>query len=180
MKYWGNNFQQLCWRIKRALHNNRKPILLLFGNGYESQLLLVALHKLRKKFCIVHVTTDKLSRKTRNVLTKFKHQQHLILRVEQINGGYKTFYGGEPFSAEDLNFGFSAKDYFIIAGFKTSEPSLVKAFHNEVFDDLYCPFLWCDDDLIEVLYQAMKDNEHIGSFMFDNLDSDSHHNIIIT
>lgn len=178
MKLYGNTFQKLCWRLKRDLQHNRKPILLLFGNGYESQLLFTALHKLRKKFSVIHVADKVLSAKTRRILFHFK-QHHLILRPDRKNHSYKTFYGGDVFTCEDIDFGFSAKDYFIIAGFKLSEPSLIKGYMRGSFKNLYCPLLRYSDEWIETLYQDMKDNEQIGEFMFDNLESDSHHNITI-
>jgi len=179
MKLYGNNFQKLCWRLKRDLKHNRKPLLLLFGNGYESQLLFVALHRLRKKFTVVHIVDYVLSKKTRHVLSQFSQYSSLLLRPYRKHDGFKTFYGGNVFSSEDLDFGFSEKDYFIIAGFKASEPSLRKAFNRGIFNKLYCPFLRFSDEWVETLYQDMKDNDAIGEFMFENLNSDSHHNITI-
>ena len=177
-KCWGNTFQRFCWRLKRELSNNRKPILLLFGNGYESQLHIVALLKLQKTFRIIHVADDTLDRKTKRVLLKSR-QRFLIFRPYRKDEKYKAFTCNDAICPEELNFGFSSKDYFIIAGFKASEPSLIKGFYNGLFDSMYCPFLRYSDEWIQTLYQDMKDNEKIGGFMFDNLDSDSHHNITI-
>jgi hypothetical protein len=160
------------------MRHNRKPILLLFGNGYDSQLLLAVLLKLRKTFTIAHLAEQTLDRKVLAVLQK-ANQRNVIFRPDRKHVGYKTFYGGDIISLEDLMFGFSAKDYFIIAGFKLSEPSLMKAYEKGTFDNMYCPLLRYSDGWIETLYQDMKDNEEIGSFLFENNTTDSHHNISI-
>lgn len=54
---YGWEFEKLKWRLKRELKGNRKPILLFFGNGYESQILALALYRLRKPFIFVHVNS---------------------------------------------------------------------------------------------------------------------------
>jgi len=171
-------FEKLTWRIKREMQHNRKPILLLFGNGYDSQLLLMALHKLRKKFMVIHAANGRLTKKTKTILKKLGCS-HLILRPYNNGDPYKKFYTNEAFCVEDLNFGFSHKDYFIITGFKITEPSLVKAFQRGFFNDLYAPLLRYSDDWIETLYQDMKDTEPLGEFLYENIQSDSHHNITI-
>jgi len=155
--------------------------MLLFGNGYDSQILFMALHELGKRFIVVHaVNGDKiLSRKTTRILKKFGYP-HIILRPDDKDAHYKSFCGGDPFTFEKMTIGFSAKDYFIIAGFKAdTEPPLVKAFYNGAFDELYCPLLRLCDENIEQLYQDMKDNTRLGDFLFENLNSDSPHNITI-
>lgn len=171
-------FEKLTWRIRREMQSNRKQILLLFGNGYDSQLLLMALHKLRKKFTVIHSVNGRFSKKTRNILQKVGCQ-YLVLRPHNGEDNYKKFYGGNTFLIEDLNFGFSSKDYFIITGFKITEPSLVKGFHRGLFNNLYAPLLRYSDDWVETLYQDMKDTEPLGEFFYENIQSDSHHNISI-
>jgi len=160
------------------MRNNRKPIMLLFGNGYESQLLLAVLLKLQKKFTIVHVAEEHIPKKVRSVLSKTQ-QRNLIFRPWRKDKRHKTFYASNTICLEDLNFGFSSKDYFILAGFELSEPSLVKGFMNGLFKDMYCPLLRYSEEWIQRLYQDMKDNEEVGDFLFDNLTSDSHTNITI-
>jgi len=178
MRLYGNSFQRLCWRIKREMRHNRKPVILLFGNGYESQLMLATLLKLRKKFTIIHVAEKHVTKKVRSVLLK-SQQRTLILHPYRENKGYKTFYNDGVVCLEDLNFGFSPKDYFIVSGFNLSEPSLVKSYLKGTFNGMYCPLLRYSEEWIQELYQDMKDNEEIGSFLFDNHTSDSHHNIVI-
>ena len=167
------------WKLQREMRHNRKPILLFFGNGYDSQLLLLALSKLRKSFTIVHVASERLNQKVKNIFNSFSDHQKIILRPHSRKKHFKTFYNDDAFCFEDLNFGFSPHDYFIVAGFKLTEPSLVKAYHRGDFHDLYCPLLRYPDEWIETLYQDMKDTEKLGKFMHDNLTSDSHHNIQI-
>ena len=178
MKIFGNSFQRLCWRIKREMSKNRKPILFLFGNGYDSQILLAVLLKLKKKFMIIHNANNVSPKKVNRVLSKAR-QKTLILRPYEEEKTYKTFSHDKAFCFEKLNFGFSSEDYFIIAGFKISEPSLIKGYFNGLFKTLYCPLLLYSDEWIQTLYQDMKDNEKIGEFLFENLTSDSHHNIAI-
>ena len=175
MRVFGNAFQRLCWRVKRELRNNRKPILLLFGNGYESQILLSVLNHLNKKCTIVHVAHGKLNSKTIRVFHHFRQHNHLIMRPYEASKHYKTFTVGDAVCPDVLDFGFSHKDYLIMAGFKLSEPILTKAHERGLFKNMYCPLLRYSNDWIETLYQDMKDNETIGDFMFDNLNSDSHH-----
>jgi len=140
----------------------------------------MALHELGKQFLVVHATNngDFLSKKTNHILKRFGYP-HIILRPDDKNTHYKSFYGGDPFTFETLRFGFSPKDYFIITGFKATEPFLKRGWENHAFDDYYCPLLRCCDENIEQLYQDMKDNTPLGDFMFENLNSDSHHNIQI-
>jgi len=174
------NFLKFTWRVQRETRKNRKPIVLFFGNGYDSQLLLMALHKLKKKFTIVYIVHGKFTKKTRNVLQKFAQNPKIILRPREEEKEFKNFYNGDGFCFEDMDFGFSPKDYLIVAGFKANtEPSLIRAFYNDAFCDLYVPLLRYTDDWIERLYQEMKDSEKLGQFMYDNLQSDSHHNITI-
>jgi len=172
-------FQKFTWNLQRIMRHNRKPIILLFGNGYDSQIILMALHKLKKHFILVHVAEDKISSKILKVMSRFVGKNKVILRPHRIHNDYKTFYNDNAFCVEDLNNGFSSKDYLIIAGFKLSEPSLIKAFYRGDFDSLLCPLLRYTDGDIEVLYQDMKDTEKFGDFLFSNLTSDSHHNIVI-
>jgi len=179
MRIFGNQFQKFCWRLKRETRQNRKPILLLFGNGYESQILLLALHRLKKKFIIVHVAEKNVPFKTRRILWQFKNQTHLILRPRIEDKSFKSFYCGNAICVEDLNVGFSGNDYFIISGFKLSEDSLSQAYYEGTFNSMYCPFLRYADEQIASLYQDMKDNDSLGSFLWKNITSDSHHNIEI-
>ncbi len=176
MRGW--EFQKLCWRMQRELSKNRKPLVLFFGGGYESQILLGVLLKLRKEFLIVHNVMGGIGCKVREVLS-FSGQRYLLLRNWKENKDTKVFTS-EPFCFEENECGFSEKDYLLIAGFKLSEPYLVKAFYKGVYNSLYCPLLrMCDED-VEQIYQDMKDGEKFGSFMFEHLASDSHHNIVIT
>jgi len=171
-------FEKLTWKLQREMRHNRKPIVLFFGNGYDSQLLLMALHKLRKKFKVVHVASEELSRKVQNIFSRLKHEV-ILLRPHRVDKGFKQFHNDNAFCCEDLNFGFSTKDYFLIAGFNLTEPTLMKAYQRGVFRNLYCPLLRYPDEWITTLYQDMKDTEKLGEFMHDNLTSDSHHNIKI-
>jgi hypothetical protein len=179
VKIFGNSFERLTWQIKRELQHNRKPILLLFGNGYESQILLAALQKLGKPFTIVHaVYGEKLGVETRRMLNKFKKKSRIILRPRKKNFESKVWtLNSHALCFEDLNYGFSQKDYLLIGGYKISEPTLIKSYENGSFNGLYCPLLRCSDEWIQRLYQDLKDNEPMGNFFHQNLASDSHHNI---
>ena len=177
MKIFGNRFDKFCWNMQRKLSSNHKPLVLFLGNGYESQILLLALHRLRKKFLIVHVADNKVCGKVRRVLSKFRSVYTFILRPEREEDGMKCFSNHDAFAPEGLRYGFSAKDYLVVAGFKLSESALCQAYYSGTFEDIYTPLLrYCDEDVQE-LYQDMKDNEPLGQFLFDNLTSDSHHNI---
>ena len=170
-------FQRFTWNLQRIMRHNRKPILLLFGNGYESQIILMALHKLGKKFTIIHCATgERLTSRTLKVISKFVGKNKLILRPYKKNKAYKIFYAGDnAFCIEDLTFGFSPKDYLIIAGFNLTEPPLMRGFQNGIFDDILCPLMRYCDEHTEKLYQDMKDTERLGAFLHENMDSDSHH-----
>lgn len=179
MKRFDNLFQRLCWQIQRDLHRNRKRIILLFGNGYESQIMLLALRTLGKKFTIVHAASDGLSRKTSTVLSKFRMYPRIILRPTRKQRKFKTFYCW-PFSLEGMTCGFSKKDYLIVSGFQTGgEPILRQALDRNFFEAIYSPLLRCSDEYIGQIYQDMKDNHRLGSFMHTNLASDSSHRINI-
>jgi len=174
-------FEMFYWKVQRELRKNRKPIILLFGNGFESQILLQVLLKLRKSFLVVHVAHESKVTKVMKIVHKFK-LKHLILRSTEYDKENKTwtiFEQKDGICADELNFGFSNKDYLIVSGFELGEPKLVKAFEQGYFDMMYCPLLrLCDED-IECLYQNMKDEEQNGKFLYSNLTSDSHHNILI-
>lgn len=164
--------------MQRELSKNRKPIVLFFGGGYESQILLGTLLKLHKDFLIVHNIMGKTSRKVRKVLA-YSGRRRLLLRNYQEDEDIKSFLA-KPFCFEENECGFSEKDYLLIAGFKLSEPYLVKAFYKGHYNSLYCPLLrMCDED-IERIYQDMKDQEEFGGFLYEHLASDSHHNITVT
>ena len=180
MKMFGNRFDRFCWNLQRELKGNHKPLVLFLGNGFESQILLLALHRLRKRFVIVHIADTKVGKKVRQVLSKFRNMYTIILRPERSKDGYKVFENREAWTPEDLRWGFSPKDYLVVTGFKLSEHYLLKAFYKDVFGGVYSPLLrYCDED-VQALYQDMKDNEPLGQFLFDNLTSDSHHNITIS
>ena len=179
-KMFGNLFDRFCWNMQRELSSNHKPLVLFLGNGYESQILLLVLRRLQKKFLIVHVADNKVCGKVRRVLSKFRSAYTVILRPERTEDGMKCFKNQEAFTPEDLRYGFSRKDYLVIVGLKLSEPLLCQAYYSGTFEDVCTPLMrYCDEDVQE-LYQDMKENEPLGQFLFDNLTSDSHHNIEIT
>jgi hypothetical protein len=167
-------FQRLVWGLQRNLHKVRKPIMLFYGNGYESQLLLMALHKTRRKFIIVHVTFNgSLNEKTRNILRKFSQYNQIILCANPEDVKKKSWHViGKTISIEKLDTGFSSEFYHMIFGIKIDELSLVKAWENNAFENLNCPFLRFPDEEIEKLYSDMVDTERMGKFMRENLTSD--------
>lgn len=181
MKIFGNAFDLLTWRVRRELRNNRKPIILFFSNGYESQLLLAILHRLGKRPTLVHLRNDNLilPKKLFNVLNKYKFP-HYFLRGEMKDKYKKSFSiinNFNTFTFEDISCGFSSQDYLLIADFQIGcETSLLNSFFHDMFDKMYCPLLRCCDSDIERYYQAMKDNYRLGKFLFQNITSDSIHN----
>jgi hypothetical protein len=153
----------------------------MFGNGFESQILLLALHKLRKQFFIVYTVCERIPKKTKRVLRKFgKKHQVILLQSEREDPDYKTWIMEEKaLFAESNKVAFSATHYCVITGHKASEPSLMRGFQRGDFDHLVCPFLRCSDEYVQSIYQDMKDHERMGKFLWTNNMSDSHHNIEI-
>ena len=174
-------FEMFCWKVQRELRKNRKPIILLFGNGFESQILLLVLHKLKKKFLVVHAYDDKLWDKTKNVLRHFKHE-YLLLKTDRVTSENKSFCldaSSKAIFFEKMKLGFPFDKYLIVTGFKDSETSLRKALLDGFFEEMYCPLLRYPDESVQMLYQNMTDTESLGKFLWKNNLSDSHHNITI-
>lgn len=182
MKVFGNLFQKFCWRLKRELKHNRKPILLFFGGGYDSQILLLALHKVRRKVTVIHLVhnEDKIPKKIKNVLKLFSKNTNIFMRSDQEEDGSKTWGSHQGiFFSEKNGIGFGKKEYLLITGHKMTEPLITRYFMNDKHNILYSPLLRYCDESIQELYQDMKDNERLGKTLFENLWSDSHHNIKI-
>lgn len=168
------DFQCFVWGFQRSLRKVKKPIVLFYGNGYESQLLLMALLKTRRKFTIVHIAYNGcLPRKTSIVLRKFKKYHPIILHAKPAKNGKKTWGNdGKMFEIEDSNIGLSMNSHHIIFGMKLDEPSIVKAWQKNALEGLDCPLLRFPDEEIDRLYSDMVDTEPLGKFMKKNLTSD--------
>lgn len=179
VKIFGNNFEKLCWKIQREMRHNRKPILLLFGNGYESQIVLLALQKLHKKFTIIHAFNYTLCRKTRTVLKKFKKPTILFQVYDGEDKENKTWsIVNKAIFFEKISLGLPFNHYVIVTGFQMGGDSkLIKAFHQGMFENMYSPLLRYPEEFIQTIYQDMIDNEPLGKFLWQNNESDSLTNI---
>lgn len=175
-------FEAFYRALKHDLRLNRKPIVLFFGNGYDSQILLASLSKIRRKIIVVYVQLGKNPKgllKAKRIAQKFAKFTWLFLRVDpnaMDEKETKTWTVTEQvFLTENHSLGFGFKDYVLITGHKLHEPYQIKAFEKGLFKNLFCPLLRFSDDWITRLYQNMKDTDPLGKFLNENLDSDSAH-----
>jgi len=172
---YGWEFKKLVWRMKRELRTNRKPILLFYGNGYESQILALALHKMHKSFTFVHVASPHVdTQKVKRVMKKLGNNIPIILHIPIKSQQFKSFEIYGPLLIPEESFaGFSLKDYCIVTGFKLDEPSIVKCFMSGGFERMYSPLMRCPDEYVEDVYEEIENSGKLGKFMSKNLTSDS-------
>ena len=170
-------FQNFVANLQRELKGKRN-LLLFYGGGYDSQLLLVALSKIRRHITVAHTILFPKSywKHIRKVQTKYPQHHWIKLRANIDDADTKTWtIYNETLFTEEHKLGFSSKDYTIILGHKLHEPYQIKAFEYGVFKSFVTPLLRYSDEWVACLYQDMKDTEQLGKFLHSHLVSDSPH-----
>ena len=176
---FGGPFQQLIWQMRRELKKEKRPIVLFFGGGYDSQILLYALSKVRRKFTAVHCLgyEEPIPDKIKTVLKHFKGVLPIFLRVCYRHRKYKTWYFQNNIWLQDKQLaGFCTNDYCLVTGHEANETSLhINFIEKKMENDIFCPLIRYSDDYISMIYQDMKDDWCHGEILYENSMSDSHH-----
>lgn len=165
--------------MRSELKTEKRPIVLMYGGGYDSQILLYALSKIKRKFIAVKVLSDKeaLADEFKTSISLFKGVTPIFLRTRPKSKAYKTWYWecSHLWLQDSQIAGFSKKDYCIVTGHKANETSLKKFFiENKMETELYCPLIRYSDDHITAIYKDMLNWKH-GKTLLMNCISDSCH-----